>query len=223
MPFSAKFSLPKIPRSEWPSRIEEMEKTKTRLSDTRQEQGIRPLDQNGTLYCWINAVVGALEVVRARMGEPYVKLSPASVGAPIKNYSNNGGWGGEGLSYIVKNGVSAVEYWPANAISRKYDTAESRANRELHKITDWLDLPSRDFDAVMACLFRRIPVAVGLDWWGHEIYLLDPLVFGADDFGARFANSWGEKYGDKGLNTLHESKLRPNDACAILVPNAAIA
>lgn len=221
MPFSRSFDIPKIPRSEWPARIEEMEKTKSRLSDSVILQKLPPKNQQQTSYCWCNAVVGALEAQRSRSGQPYVNLSPASVAAPIKGYSNQGGWGGEALSYIVKNGISSVEFWPANAISRQYDNAESQANRKLHKVTEWLDLPSGDFDAVMTCLFYRIPVCVGLNWWGHEVYVLDPVTFGPGDFGGRFRNSWGPSYGDDGFNTLHESKLRPSDACAILVPTAA--
>lgn len=222
MPFSRSFDLPKIPRSEWPERIEEMEKTKTRLSDISDAQGIQSLDQNGTNFCWCNAVVGALQLVRAHMGEPYVKLSPASVAAPIKGYSNQGGWGGEALSYIVKHGIASIEHWPANAINRSYDNAQSQANRELHKVTEWLDLPEGDFEAVMTCLFHRIPVAVGLSWWSHEVLYCDPVMFGRDDFGVRFRNSWSNSYGDHGFNTLHESKARPSDACAVLVPTASI-
>ncbi|HEX5446793.1 MAG TPA: C1 family peptidase [Pirellulales bacterium] len=221
MPFSAKFNLPLIPRSEWDARIEEMEKTKTRLSDISDAQGIKSLNQQQTNYCWCNAVVGCVQLIRAKAGEPYVLLSAASVAAPVKGFSNVGGWGGEALSYIVKHGIASTEFWPANAISQQYQTPEEEANRKLHKVTEWLDLDEGNFDQVMTCLFNRMPVAAGLNWWGHEVMFCDPVKFGANDYGVRFRNSWDDSWGDHGFDTLHESKARPADACVPLVSTGA--
>lgn len=209
-----------IPRSEWTARIEEMERTKTRLSDIIRQAGIPSLDQNGTNYCWCNAVVTAIETGRAANGLPYVKMSPASVAAPIKGYRNQGGWGGEALEYIVAHGVAAASLWPANSISRSY-FEQTRENAGLHKVTEWYDLNNRNFDQLMTCLFLRIPVAIGLNWWSHEVCAIDPVVVSPGRYGVRFRNSWGSSYGDSGFSILTEAKATPDDACAPIVNMAA--
>lgn len=211
------FNLPLIPRGEWKDRIEEMERTKTRLSDLVKQAGIEPKNQASTNYCWCNAVVTAIETVRCRMGQPYVKLSPASVAAPIKGYRNQGGWGGEALDYIIENGIASVDLWPANAISRQYFDP-SRANAALHKVTEWLELGSRNFDQKMTLLLHRIPVPSGYNWMGHEMCSMDPLYFGGSDFGALDRNSWGS---NSEWYVLHESRSRPDDAVAPLVTMAS--
>ena len=207
------FPFPVIPRSEWDDRIAEMEKEKTRISDMLLDAGIPSLNQQQTNYCWCNAVVGCVQAIRAQQGEPYVPLSPASVAAPIKNYSNEGGWGAEALEYIAKNGVAAQELWPANAISRQYFDA-SRENAKLHIVTEFYELDSGNFDQVMTNLFNRIPTAIGLSWWSHEVMACDPVALGNGKYGLRFRNSWGDSYGNLGFNILTEAKATPDDACA---------
>ena len=93
--YAAPFALPLIPRSEWPDRIEELERRKTRLSDIVRYRKVPSLDQNGTNYCWCNAVITAIYALRAAAGLPFIALSPASVAAPIKNGRNEGGWGAQ--------------------------------------------------------------------------------------------------------------------------------
>ena len=214
MGFAAKFALPLIPRNEWAARIKEMEETKTRLSDIVDLAGLKSLDQNGTNYCWCNAVVTAMETLQAVQNQPIVKLSSASVAAPIKGYRNQGGWGGEALDYIVEHGVAPASDWPANAIKREYDNETSRASRKLHSIKQWWDLTPRNIDQLMTCLLLRLPVPIGLNWWGHEVCAMDPVVIGSNAFGTRIRNSWGDSYGDHGFAILSESKSRPDDAVA---------
>lgn len=214
---AASFSFPIIPRSEWDARIADMEQNQTRISDMLLQAGIPSLDQDSTNYCWCNAVVGCVQVVRAQQNQKYVPLSPASVAAPVTGYRNQGGWGGEALDYIVKNGVAAVAQWPANAISQSYFSA-SRANAALHKVQEYYILNPNDsniFDQIMTMLFMRIPVSCGLSWWSHEIMYTDPVkLSGNSNYGIRFRNSWGDSYGSKGFNTLTESKAMPDDACS---------
>lgn len=221
LPYLKTFDLPLIPRDEWTDRIEEMEKTKTRLSDLWLAQGIKCLDQNGTNYCWANAVVSTILMLRARMGEPYEPLSPASVAAQVKNYRNVGGWGGEALQWIIDHGVASAAVWPPNAINRTYKTPESDADAATRKVTKWLELQSRNFEQLMTCLLNRIPVAVGLNWWSHEVCALDPVVTAPGKFGTRDVNSWGGSYGDHGLFVLAEAKATQDDGVAPLVTMAA--
>lgn len=211
------FDLPLIPRSEWKDRIEEMERTKTRLSDIVKQAGIEPKNQNGTNYCWCNAVITAIEALRARMNLPYVKLSPASVAAPVKGYSNSGGWGGEALEYIVKHGVASVDFWPANAISRQYFDS-SRDNAKLHIVTEWLDLKPRSFDQKMTLLLNRIPVPSGYNWMRHEMCGFDPTIDANGNFGCIDRNSWGK---NQEWYALSERYGTPDDAVAPYVTGAS--
>lgn len=214
-PFQSPFpSSLLIPRSEWDDRIEEMERTKSRISDLLDQAGLTVLDQNGTNYCWINAPVHCVEIMRVIQGEPLVRLSPASCGGPIKNYRNVGGWGSEGLKYIVEHGIVPQAQWPANAIKREYDTPETRELRKRYRVSEWFDLRPRNEDELLSLLFHRIPVAIGLNWWSHEITGIDPVTLGNGKYGVRINNSWGLSYGTKGRSILSGTKHLPDDACA---------
>lgn len=203
---SRAFDMPLIPQSEWDDRIAEMETNKTRLSDLLLQANIPCLDQNGTNYCWINGPVTALETIRCVEGLPYVKLSPASGGAPIKNFSNSGGWGGEALDWIAKNGVCSAALWPPNAISRSYYTSAAKAEALKFRFLEWTDVESNDFNALMTMLFLRIPCPIGLDWWSHVVCCIDPVKISAGQYGVRFRNSWGMSYGDSGFSILSRNK-----------------
>lgn len=217
------FALPLIPRSEWPDRIREMEATKTRLSDLilstySTGKPLTSLNQNGTNYCWINGVVTGMETMLLAMGQPFVRLSPASVGAPIKGYRNVGGWGQEGLAYIVAHGICTLDEWPANAISRQHDTEANRQARAKRKVFEFDELRPRNVDELMTMVLNRIPVAVGYNWWSHEVCGMDPVLLGNDNYGLRIRNSWGESYGEKGFAVLSGSRMVPDDACCPRVP-----
>ena len=210
-----------IPRSEWTDRIEEMERTKTRLSDIVLQAGVPSMDQDQTNYCWTNALVTAIHAIRARQGLPYIPLSAASVAAPIRGFTNEGGWGTEALEFIIKNGICDEGIWPKNAIARKYYTDAAKANALLYRITEWNDLPPGVFDYVMTCCLLRKPVPIGLSWWGHEVCAFDGVVLGKMKFGIRPRNSWTDAYGDRGFFVLTESKATPDDACAPGIVTAA--
>jgi len=213
--FEAVYDFPAellIPESEWQARIQEMEERKTRTSDVIDQAGLPCKDQGQTNYCWINAPTHCVECERVIQNQDTVILSPASAGAQIKNYRNDGGWGREGLEFIVQYGLVPVDKWPANAISRQYFDG-SRENAALHKVTEWYDLRPDNLDQLMACLFARIPVAVGYDWWRHEVCAVDPVRVSAGNYGVRIRNSWGD-WGENGFGILSGSKAIPDDAVA---------
>jgi hypothetical protein len=215
LPFAETFpSELLIPESEWDDRIADMEATKTRLTDLCDQAGLTVLDQDGTNYCWINAPVHCVEVIRVAAGQPMIRLSPASCGGPIKNYRNVGGWGTEGLKYIVAHGIVPQSEWPANAINRQYDTPDTREMRKQFRVTEWWDLKPRNMQQLISCLLNRIPVAVGLNWWSHEVTYMDPVALGGGKYGARIDNSWGVNWGTKGRSVLSGSKVLPDDAVA---------
>ena len=205
-----------IPRSEWQPRIQEMEERKTRISDLVEQAGLPCKDQNGTNYCWFNAPTHCVEVARVVQNQKTVILSPASGAAQVTGYRNVGGWGREALDWIVKNGVTPVDLWPANAISRQYATAEAKAAALDYRVVEWFELRPRNLDELMSCLLRRIPVAKGLNWWSHEVTAYDPVWVNGQP-GARDRNSWGMDWpnaGARGYFVLQGSRLLPDDAVA---------
>lgn len=170
-----------IPRDNWEELVEEQERTKTRLSDLILGVGLPCKDQNGTNYCWINAPTHVAEIncVQQNQRMPngsLVILSPASVGAKIKNFRNQGGWGQEGLDYAVQHGFVPVGKWPANAIDRRYDTAEAWAEAAKFKPTNWFDLKARSFAQKASAHLRRMATADGYNWWSHEVTGYDLVI-----------------------------------------------
>ena len=207
------FDIPLIPRSEWDDRIKEAEANRSHLRALCEDAGMPVLDQNGTSYCWINAPTWCVMVQRIAAGLPMVRLSPASVGAKIKNFRNQGGWGTEGLEYIARHGLVPQAQWPPNAISRSHDNAASDAERPKFKVREWWDIP-RNFDKMATCLFLNVPVAIGLNWWSHEVTAMRVVSLGSGKYGCEIANSWGAGWSDKGYGVLTESKGTPDDAVA---------
>lgn len=205
-----------IPPSDWPGMIQEMEERKTRVSDLVEQAGLPCKDQNGTNYCWINAPTHCVEVMRVIQNQGMVILSPASAGGPITGFRNVGGWGKPGLVYISENGLVPVAQWPANAIDRQYNTAANRALALDYRVVEWWELRPRNLNELMSCLLRRIPVAVGLNWWRHEVTYYDPVWINGQP-GARLRNSWGMNWpqaGARGYSILQGSRLLPDDAVA---------
>lgn len=215
-PFLKTWDGPRIPRSEWVARIQEREARGQRNSQIVRNAKIPSLNQGGTNYCWCNAVITMIDHARAKMGLPYIPLSPASVAAIIKNYRNVGGWGGEAIEYIAAHGVAPQSVWPANAIDRRYDNDESRKLRQMFIIGDWVELPARDFEALMSHLLMDGWAAVGYNWWSHEVFAADPVIAPSGRPGVRLRNSWADDYGDLGYFILEESKANPDDAVSLI-------
>lgn len=211
---------PYIPRNEWADRIQERERKGQLLSQIVLNEDVPSLDQGSTNYCWANCVVTAIETLRCANGLPYLKFSPASVAAPIKGFSNQGGWPDEAVEYIATNGVCPAANWPANAIDKRYYTQSNRGLAMKYRVTEWWDLPQRSFDALMTCLLTGIPASVGYLWWRHAVCVFDPIVLGQNQFGVRFRNSWAN-YGDHGFATLTESKGTPDGGVAPRVVTVA--
>jgi hypothetical protein len=209
---ATEFNIPIIQRSDWAEMIEKIEKTDSLLSTKMDRIKVPILDQGSTSYCWINGVVDGIHATRAKAGLPFVYFSPASAGAKIKNYQNRGGWGSEAIEGINEYGICHTDLWPANGISKKYDTDASRRTREKNSIPEYWELPPKKFAAVMTALIHGFPVPSGLLWWRHLVDFVDPVVLGRDEFGVRFRNSWGDRWGDNGYGILTERKATPDEA-----------
>lgn len=200
-----------IPRSEWQARIQEMEERKSRHSDIVIQAGLPCKDQARTNYCWANAPVYCVEAQRVIQNQPMVILSPASIAAPIKQFQNEGGWGEEALNYMIDNGVCPASLWPANAIDRRYLTAANKAAAKDYMVSEWWELVPRNLDQLISCLLRRVPIAVGYNWWRHEVTACDPVWIDGD-IGVRIRNNWGMNWGSQGFAVLQGRRMLPDDA-----------
>lgn len=218
--FAKPFDLPLIPRAEWKERIAEQEAKGLTLSQQARAAKLPVKNQRQTNYCWIFAPTHAVEVVRLSHNQPYVSLSPASAGAQIKGFRNVGGWGTDGLKFIVDKGLVPSEFWPDTAIDRKHQTTANLERAKAFRVTEWTELDPRNLDQLGTCLLSGIPVAVGYNWWGHEVLACDVVALPNGEFGIRIRNSWGPGYGDDGFAVLSGRKMLPDDACA---PRVAIA
>lgn len=207
------FPLPLIPESEWEDRMAEIERTKSSIVDVCDQVGLKVKNQQQTNYCWINAPTHCVEIMRVMQGQQHVELSPASVGAIIKGFRNVGGWGTEGTKKIASDGLVPSKLWPNNAIDRKYNTPEANAERVKYQVDEWWELKPRNLQELATCLLLNIPVAVGLNWWGHEVTFVK-LVRKNGQWGAMIDNSWGTTWGDNGRGVLLGSKAIPDDAIA---------
>jgi len=222
--YAAPFDIQVIPRAEWRDRIKDMEAEKSRLTDFCDMEGLTVLDQNGTNYCWANGPTHCVEILRVYQGLPMVRLSPASIAAPIKNYRNVGGWGEQALKYIVDHGLCPQSMWPANAIDRSLDNTTSREARQKFQVSEWWDLDPGNFDHLMTCLLLKIPVAVAYNWWRHLVMALDPVALDGG-FGIRIHNSWGTRWGANGTAVFREgygrNRANPDEMIAPRVTTAS--
>ena len=204
-----------IPRSVWHDRIQAGQGTF--LSDLLKHEKIPAKDQNGLGYCWVYGSTRAVEVQRAIAGLPFRDLSPESVGGPCTGWRNRGGYASEALDQLQSAGACESSFMdaPHSLHPHRWKTGWQE-NAKLHEALQWYDI-GQSFDEVITCLLERIPVAAGLDWWGHLVCFLDPVILPDGSVGVLFQNSWGVDWptvGANGFATLTESKATPDGAAA---------
>ena len=224
-------NLPLIPRSEWHDRIKAGQGTW--LSDLLKKNGVIAKDQDGLNFCWCYGSARATETRLISLGEPHHEYAPESVAVPCTGGKNEGGYASQAFNQLHGGGMCHAELLPADHSDRITDRRGNvvridsskwqptwRADGLKHILVDWYEIDT-SFDQVITCLLNRIPVAAGLDWWGHLVCFLDPVILPDGSVGVLFQNSWGADWPTKGANgfaTLTESKATPDGAaCPILV------
>lgn len=211
-PYAVPMSIPNIPESEWPDRIEQIHKDKSLLSVRARSSGVGIYNQGSTNFCWANGVLKAFEIARVLQGEKHVPLSPASIACPITNFRNVGGWGTQALKHLSDHGAVPTAMWGDNAIDRRLDNAETRKARGAFKSTMWFDVEPNVLAPTMTLVLLGNPVPVAYNYWRHLVLALDPILFSDGTYGLGCWNSWGESYGDKGYFVLKGSKAVPSEA-----------
>lgn len=219
--FAKPYTGPVFDRKEIIERLQEREAKKQRVYDVMQQKGVKPLHQGNTNYCWCNSVVDAVQVARALNNSEHIPLSPASVAAPIKNYRNEGGWGIQAVKYIAEHGVAPQSLWPANAINKQYDTAESRAAREPFKIEQagWLDLPPDAWEPLWTLIVIGFPCPMAHMEYSHEVLAID-LGLSAKGTIRTLCRNSGYARDATGHSWVDEKFGRPDEALAIQLVTA---
>jgi hypothetical protein len=220
--------IPVIPRSEWPARIAVMDAAWAWPSDACDFGGSTdPLcrDQQQTSYCWVNGPAACIDITRRIQGlslgvsPSWVETSAASIGGPITNYSNEGGWGLDGMQYLAATGAVATDLWPNTAIASRYNTPAVTAARQHRQAVEWVELESNNTDQLGTSLLLGYVSTLGLDWWGHQITVVQLVQVSPGTYGWMIRNSWGDwgtknRYGMAGFQVLSESKSK-GDACLL--------
>lgn len=177
-------SFPLIDKSEYPNRIADKIKEGSQLSDIRKRGkfgSVMPsTDQNGRGYCWFHSGTSCVLIIRACMGLPYVSLSAYAGACVIKNFRDEGGWGAQGVDFLVERGVPSEEFWPQRATKREYDNPATWENAKKYRVTEgfWDVAPAQydrnlTFDQVCTLLLTNTPIVGDFNWWGHSVCLLD--------------------------------------------------
>lgn len=209
-------SVPLIPEADWDDHIDQLERDKATLKDFCLESGLEVLNQGQTNYCWINSPTFCAMIARLQETGQCIRFSPASAGARIKNFRNVGGWGSEGLEFMIENGINEQDDWPANAIERRYDTPENREKAKKNRVLEYFHLKS--YEEVVSCILSGVPVACGFNWWSHEVTGMY-VTLRTHNLG--IGNSWSPKWGEYGYGELEGRKRIPDDAVAMPVLMAA--
>lgn len=227
-----------IPWEEMQDRIEEKNAKKTRMSDIRmignKGEPMPSLDQNGQGYCWEYDFCRLVEMKRALMGLPYVRLSGHSAACVIKNFRDEGGWIGLSTQFGMwkesgKCGVVPAKLWPEKSMSRKYDTPENWEVARNFTVTEgFIDLQqpvygkTLTFQQVATLLLSDIPVGGDFNWWSHSVCLMDieiaTLQYPANDprrYAIRLQNSWTDRWGRLGTGIIVGSKVVPDGAVGV--------
>lgn len=202
-----------IARSEWQSRIAYREAQKRQLSWYIRTYGMKSLNQEQTEFCFANAPTNLCRILNMLANQPYVDLSAASVACLVTNFQNHGENAANVLEFISTIGIVPSEYWPTNAIDRRYNTKANWEKAKPFIIDKWWCLEPRNMDQLVSLLLQDIPVAVAFNWWGHEVTAVD-AVWLDGSVAIRCWNSWGDSYGDNGFFILQGNRMYPDDSIA---------
>ena len=139
-------------------------------------------------------------------------LSPASVGGPVTNYRNVGGWGGPALKRIAEKGIYESKDWPVNYWqSNKYMSEEGSERALANRISDWFETEEGNFLQLASLVVDDVPCFIGVPNWGHEVEVTQILSLPGGKFGVYGPNSWGQYNDDGGFYQATENYIRGFD------------
>ena len=215
--YATPFDLPSPSRSDWPELVRAYNAGGASPAHHFINSGKECSNQNGLPYCWIHGSVQNLMVVRMMQGLPYVYLEPTSAGAIIKRFAQRGGNTPEAIKHLAEHGVCEGSLWPPNKLDRDLVTDEMKENSKKYRITEWFELRNNSFEQTVASLLYGYPVTVGFSWWGHMVLAVGLAVLDDGSIGIIMLNSWGPKWGFRGLAVLNEKMGTSFDQFALRV------
>ena len=168
-------------------------------------QGVLPPhDQGQTNYCWAHGTTRTLEVLNVWSGKRPQLFSAESVAVPLTHGENRGGTSDEALQQLCDKGACPAGMWPSNDLDASHADNGWQVVALRNRIMAWIDV--NGFEEQITCAIRRLPVAIGLRWWGHLVCQVDPVILPDNTIGIGFHNSWGDGFGDHGYGLLTESR-----------------
>lgn len=213
LPFAPPSSRATIPMERWPDLIADMDRAKSTAKHRWADSPIGVLDQGQVGYCHAFSAVAGVMVQRAIEGEPYVELSPSSVGGPITGYQNQGAVITDDLDQIVNVGVASTAFVPSLTTNRGDFKAGWEADAAHNKAVLYCELEPRNFLQHGTELLCGKPVCVALNYWGHavlDVRLVDLnpglSATNPERYGVEFLNSWKASWGDGGFGVRAGSK-----------------
>jgi hypothetical protein len=193
--------FPRIPRHLWPQMIREG--NGTFLQDLTKDT-LPVHDQNGFSLCWMHGSVRALELVKIYEGQTPELLSAECAAFMVTGGRDRGGFPEEALDQLRTKGTCSENLWPRNSLNDKSAKDGWQSELPYNVILDWMDV--ENWDDQMTLALNRIPVPIGLGWWGHLVCQLGPALGPNDEPVIVFDNSWGQDWGDNGRGMLNEAK-----------------
>lgn len=161
------------------------------------------LDQNGTNECCPHGGIGALHLVRAVEGAPYVELSPASV----YRFGNGGVDQGMDLETCLDilrdRGALPVTMYPSRNWRAPYPKGGDTVARGFRAL-DWRDCPTTAH--IGSAVQRGWPVLIGVRWSGGGGHAILVVGWRSESPEWQIQNSWGD-WGDNGFGHLPESQV----------------
>lgn len=221
--YAAPFNLPVFSRQEIKERIEELERTKSRLFDLCQQAKMPPLNQGYTNTCWANGAVDGVQVARAAAGKPYVPLSAASVAGPATNFRNwrgspagVGGWCLQATKFLADHGIAPQSMWKNADLNPANNTEEVRQERVKYRVPadSWLDLPRQQWEPLWTCVLMGWPCPVAHMEWTHATNAITLAIDNRGRINTLVRNS-GYGRDQTGHTWLPESFGQPDEALAV--------
>lgn len=211
--------VPMIRWEEFPDRIADLERTKSTLKDILLDSPIGILNQKEYPFCHGFAAINTVLIQKQKQGLPYVALSASSVAAPVTGYRKAGAWIGKDLKQIVNVGVAPLSLIPMLTHNRNDFPPGWEIEAAKHKVTEFSELRSRDFQQQASALLQGFAVSVGQNFWSHAVTQLvlrdldqSKAAHDHNRYGIEFVNSWGIGWSNGGFAIQAGSKKFADEA-----------
>lgn len=193
--FSAypELGVTRLPRSQWKERVEYLNEIQG-MPYHWHKQYAKIRSQSRYSYCWMYGTVCAVETSYAMQGVGSPHLNAHAAAYRGKRGANRGGFGVEACRYIQASGIPQ-ESVLAGYVKQRSWSPEVQANADLHKLVDFHEIGSNDFEGCVSALIGENPqpITLALRWWRHLVCGLGVAIKG-NDVGLIIANSHGTRY-----------------------------